>query len=144
MTRRGQSSPSLTIHTVLTTACPTRGCANGSMNLVLGSELADLARCCDALPPHLEQRCRERRVGLMKEPVTIIRQMLDACIRGEDPHISELGALERRTDLALFLASAVHEMRHFVDDKDIRSRDPEHVRYWHDRLLGVRERLVPA
>ena len=80
----------------------------------------------------------------MTEPVTLIRQMLEACIQGEDPDTSVLDALEGRADLPPPLASAVHELHHFADDQDIRRRDPEYARYWHNRLLGIRDEVAPA
>lgn len=38
----------------------TRRSSNGSTNLVLGSELADLTGCCDTVPTKLEQRRLKR------------------------------------------------------------------------------------
>jgi len=78
----------------------------------------------------------------MDDAKTMVLRMLDACIRGEAFSSEQLSALDRRSDLPPRLVSAVHELHHFAEDADIRSRDPEYVEYWRYRLVEIRERLA--
>jgi hypothetical protein len=77
----------------------------------------------------------------MDDANTKVLRMLDACLRGEALTAEQLSALDASSDLPPPLASAVHELHHFADDADLRSRDPEYVEHWRQRLEKIRARL---
>jgi hypothetical protein len=80
----------------------------------------------------------------MEDAAKLILRVLDSCVRGDAFPWDALASLERRSDLSVQLAAAVHELHHFADDADIRSRDTGHADYWKRRLEEIRAELARA
>lgn len=78
----------------------------------------------------------------IKDPKAQVVEILDACLLGRECSIAFLRSLESRSDLDEDVAMAVHELQHFVDDRDIRQKDEQHEQYWRDRLRKIREKVL--
>lgn len=67
--------------------------------------------------------------------------VLDALLAGDHSKLPMLDALADRSDLPKDVATAVHQLMHYVADADIREREPEYAEHWKAKLEAMRDML---